>query len=82
MRILAAVAVSTCLAGCATTSGNQLADNSGSAGSSSSTGYYDNVDWVKMTRITRDAETRGSKIWWVNPPQKPPAARQAAGSGR
>ena len=47
------------LAGCATDSSTNLR-----------AGIDDNVDWVKMTKITQDARMRGHQVVWVHPPQK------------
>lgn len=65
-RTIVSISLVTLLAGCAST---------GSANLQSKSTYYDDVDWVRMTKITREAERRGHKVWWVNPPQKPLAER-------
>ena len=54
------------LAGCASGSSNSRSMVAGA--------YDDEVDWAKMTVITREAENRGYRIVWVHPPQKPKAA--------
>lgn len=69
-RIIVSLALVSLLAGCASTGGG--------ANLQSKSTYYDDVDWVRMTKITREAERRGHKVWWVNPPQKPFAERRAA----
>lgn len=68
-RTVVSLVLITLLAGCAST---------GTANLQSKSTYYDDIDWVKMTKITREAERRGHKVWWVNPPQKPLAERRAA----
>ncbi len=68
-RVLLSLAVPAVLAGCAATGGSQPLSKST---------YYDDVDWEKMTVITRDAEMRGYKVWWVHPPQKRVRERTAA----
>lgn len=60
-RILLSLAASALLAGCAATGGSQPLSKSG---------YDADVDWEKMSIITREAEMRGYKVWWVHPPQK------------
>jgi hypothetical protein len=72
VRPIALVSLFVLLAGCAASPQREIASRST---------YYDDVDWVKMTRITREAELRGYKVWWVNPPQKPAAGRAAASEG-
>jgi hypothetical protein len=71
-RTIVSLALVSLLAGCAST---------GSANLQTKSTYYDDVDWVRMTKITREAERRGHKVWWVNPPQKPLAERRAAETG-
>jgi hypothetical protein len=66
-RTLVPLALVCLIAGCASTGGANLQSKSS---------YYDDVDWERMTQITREAERRGHKVWWVNPPQKSHAARQ------
>lgn len=60
-RILLGLSVPALVAGCAATGGSQPLSKST---------YYDDIDWEKMTVITREAEMRGHKVWWVHPPQK------------
>ncbi len=67
-RTVVSLSLMSLLAGCAST---------GSANLQSKSTYYDDVDWVRMTKITREAERRGHKVWWVNPPQKPLSERRA-----
>lgn len=57
VTMAAAVAV---LSGCA----------SGSANVAKTSSFHDDVDWDKMTVITRDARQRGYDVVWVNPPTK------------
>jgi hypothetical protein len=71
-RTIVSLALVSLLAGCASTGG---------ANPQTKSTYYDDVDWVRMTKITREAERRGHKVWWVNPPQKPLAERRAAETG-
>jgi hypothetical protein len=72
-RILLSLAAPALLAGCAATGGSQPLSKST---------YYDDIDWEKMSVITRDAEMRGHKVWWVNPPQKRARERtEAAAEG-
>ena len=66
-RIIVSLALVSLLAGCVSTRGANLQSKST---------YYDDVDWERMTRITREAERRGHKVWWIHPPQKPAAERQ------
>lgn len=68
-RTVASLVLMSVLAGCASTGGSNLQSKST---------YYDDIDWERMTLITREAERRGHKVWWVNPPQKPLAERRAA----
>jgi hypothetical protein len=72
VRSIALVSLFAVLAGCAASPDRVVVSQST---------YYDDVDWVKMTRITREAEMRGYKVWWVHPPQKSPAQRAAADEG-
>lgn len=58
------------LAGCATAGSNKTAMRG-------SVSTDDEVDWAKMTIISRDAERRGYKVVWVHPPQKPRVAAVA-----
>jgi hypothetical protein len=39
------------------------------------------VDWEKTSRITREAELRGHKVWWVHPPQKRDRDRSGNAAG-
>ncbi len=72
-RILLSLAMPAVLAGCAATGGSQPVSKST---------YYDDVDWERMSIITREAEMRGYKVWWVHPPQKPARERtEAAAEG-
>ena len=71
-RTIVSLALVSLLAGCAST---------GSANLQSKSTYYDDVDWERMTVITREAERRGHRVWWVNPPQTPLAERRAEAGG-
>jgi len=68
-RIVVSLALITLVAGCAGTGG---------AAQQTKSTYFDDVDWERMTKITREAERRGHKVWWINPPQKPLSERRAA----
>lgn len=70
-RTVVSLSLMSLLAGCAST---------GSANLQSKSTYYDDIDWVRMTKITREAERRGHKVWWVNPPQKPLSERTKDGT--
>jgi hypothetical protein len=61
-RLLICLAAPALLAGCAATGG--------ASQPLSKSGYDADVDWEKMSIITREAEMRGYKVWWVHPPQK------------
>ena len=39
-------------------------------------GFYDDVDWHKMSVITSDARLRGHDIVWINPPTKKKTSNQ------
>jgi hypothetical protein len=71
-RTIVSLALVSLLAGCA---------SAGSANLQSKSTYYDDVDWERMTVITREAERRGHRVGWVNPPQKPLAERRAEAGG-
>ncbi len=66
-RVLLSLAAPALLAGCAATGG--------ASQPLTKSGYDADVDWEKMTIITRDAEMRGYKVLWVHPPQKRDRAR-------
>ena len=66
-RILFTAVAVCALAGCATTGGS-------SSAASMST-YDDDIDYQKMAIITEDALSRGYKILWIHPPQKPKGRR-------
>ena len=58
---LFAVAIVASLSGCAT---------SGEPAAVAMSPYDADVDWEKVTILTRDARSRGYDIVWVNPPAK------------
>jgi hypothetical protein len=33
----------------------------------------DGVDWAKVDRISRAAESRGAQVYWIRPPRSQPA---------
>jgi hypothetical protein len=66
-RVLLSLAAPALLAGCAATGG--------ASQPLSKSGYDADVDWEKMSIITREAEMRGYKVLWVHPPQKRDRAR-------
>ncbi len=82
LRVLAAAMVVSGLAGCAATGGDPTASRLSAEQTHGQSGYYDDVDWEKMNRITHEAEMRGHKIVWVNPPQKSLAQRAKEASSR
>ena len=57
---LATASVVLALSGCA----------GGTANVAKQSSFHDDVDWDKMTMLTRDARERGYDVVWVNPPTK------------
>lgn len=49
---------------------------SGSSQGLAKSGFYDDVDWHKMSVITSDARLRGHDIVWINPPTKKKTSNQ------
>lgn len=69
LRSCIAVLAVCAIAGCATTG------SSDGYRQTSRSSYHDDIDYQKMAIITEDALSRGYRIVWIHPPQKPKGKR-------